>query len=240
MAKNINARDETGHTALFNAVSDESLKRAKKLLAQGADPNIPETNGITPLMDAAESGNLAIVELLLANGADPYLLDMFGDCALDYAGREVNTKIVEMLRSRTDPQQMQLAIAARERALADERERVARLAESWPATETRDVWYASQNGELIGIGLSEDDARQYADPSSGPITCESKREVLCIVTGTLANWGDENHPAPHVSWECPACRETHDTDVRPEETHPTLWFCENGVGDGKFLVRWRD
>ena len=68
MDKGINSRDEVGATRLFEAVSDEDVAEASRLLSLGADPNIPEVNGITPLMDAASGGNSEMVELLLEHG----------------------------------------------------------------------------------------------------------------------------------------------------------------------------
>lgn len=83
--ENINKRDELGVTELFEAVSDNSIELVESLLAQGADPNIPDNNGTTPLMEAASGGNLVMVKLLLGRGAKIDAKDQFGDAAADYA-----------------------------------------------------------------------------------------------------------------------------------------------------------
>jgi len=69
--KNINRRDSSGQTQLYKACREGSLRTVRKLLQQGADPDIADHEGLTPLHVAAHWGETAIVEMLLKNGANP-------------------------------------------------------------------------------------------------------------------------------------------------------------------------
>jgi ankyrin repeat protein len=95
----INDKDVVGATKLYNAVAYDRFKQVKALLAQGADPNIPENNGITPLMNAASRENLAMIKLLLEYGAKADLKDNFGDDAIIYAEKQNCHIAAEYLRS---------------------------------------------------------------------------------------------------------------------------------------------
>ncbi len=58
-------------TPLHRAADHDRLAAAKRLLADGADPNAKDTDGSTPLHVAAGNDSQTVAELLLANGADP-------------------------------------------------------------------------------------------------------------------------------------------------------------------------
>jgi len=83
--QNIDERDEQGFTRLNIAILEGDFEEAERLLATGADPNIPDNNGTTPLMNAASSGNLEFCKRLVASGANSKAEDNFGDTTLDYA-----------------------------------------------------------------------------------------------------------------------------------------------------------
>jgi hypothetical protein len=240
MDENINAQDEIGATRLSWAASDDDVEEARRLLSRGADPNIPEVNGITPLMDAASGGNTEMVEVLLAGGADIHVLDKFGDCAADYARAQGFPGLADMLEGRADPALMDGARCEHELRMAEQERKVAEIVNRLPETREIDVWCISSGGEPLGIADSEDRARaMFEADGDAPLTFDVKRETVGVVEGVLRNWGTDDDPRPHVSWVCPACGETHDTDLEPDESTPALWYCAEGVGKAKFLVRWR-
>lgn len=87
----INAHDDQGNTKLFNSINNINI--VKKLLKNGADPNIQNKNGSTVLEESIIWGIYDIAKLLLENGADPNLnngLSMF------YAMHKHN-KFIELL-----------------------------------------------------------------------------------------------------------------------------------------------
>lgn len=241
MDDDINARDEVGATRLFNAVSDEVVAEVRRLLALGADPNIPDVNGITPLMDAAHGGNLEIAILLMERGANPYLLDNFGDSALAYAQQWKHADVVRFLQRRTDASRLEAAHQPRRQEMAREKREVAEIVRALPETREIDVYYAFVDGELAAIAASEDHARCHLPESDSEqaVSLEIKREIVGIVEGSVQNCRSSDDPRPHVGWECPACREFHISDLYDSEPNPALWFCESGFGEAKFLVRWR-
>jgi ankyrin repeat protein len=54
---------------LYKAVKEGNVEKVKRLLQQGADPNICDAHHLTPLHQAAYWGEKEIVELLLKHGA---------------------------------------------------------------------------------------------------------------------------------------------------------------------------
>jgi ankyrin repeat protein len=95
----VNAKDQSGVTALYKTVVSGSSVIAKMLLDAGADPNVTTRSGTTPLMGAAWTLNRAIVRVLLDHGADVNLHEKDGrtaliDCA---SGADADPEIVEWL-----------------------------------------------------------------------------------------------------------------------------------------------
>jgi len=66
----INKRNKLGETKLYRAVRSGSIKEVKKLLRDGADPDIADAHGLTPLHQAAYWGEYEIIDLLLKAGAN--------------------------------------------------------------------------------------------------------------------------------------------------------------------------
>ena len=66
---NVNARDNTGATALHYGAGQGHLSIVQTLLAHGANPNSQDGLGKTPMMAAAEVGYRDIIEALRAAGA---------------------------------------------------------------------------------------------------------------------------------------------------------------------------
>jgi hypothetical protein len=85
--QNINDQDDEGQTRLYLAVRYGHLDQARILLAEGANPNIPETkDGWTPLIVTIRvTKNIDIIHLLLSYGADPLILSHSGRNAWVYA-----------------------------------------------------------------------------------------------------------------------------------------------------------
>ncbi len=65
----VNKRNKQGETKLYRAVRSGNIKEVKKLLRDGADPDIADAHGLTPLHQAAYWGEGEITALLLKAGA---------------------------------------------------------------------------------------------------------------------------------------------------------------------------
>jgi|SRR5688572_19723620 len=120
MKRDINKRDVVGATQLFEAVSANDVAKVEKLLAAGADPNIPENNGTTPLMEAAGAASAELIKLLICHGASIDCVDNFGDSAADYARNRVGKPGVELLRELTSSE---MALTSDERTSASQTKR---------------------------------------------------------------------------------------------------------------------
>ena len=79
----VNARDNSGYTALHYACRAGHIDIVTLLLANKADPNVRTNSGKdTPLHRAAYQGHETIVAALLSNGADPLMQNADGQTAL--------------------------------------------------------------------------------------------------------------------------------------------------------------
>lgn len=67
---NINKKNPQGETRLYIAAREGNKADVRRLLHEGADPNIPDANGLYPLHQAAYWGETEIVDLLLKAGAN--------------------------------------------------------------------------------------------------------------------------------------------------------------------------
>ncbi|MCP5107370.1 MAG: hypothetical protein GY950_28545 [bacterium] len=65
----INTRDETGKTPLYIAAQKGDLELARRLIAEGADVNMPDSKGISMLYRVTRSGDKKMRELLSAHQA---------------------------------------------------------------------------------------------------------------------------------------------------------------------------
>lgn len=91
----INARNETGNTALLAAVycdfkPETTKKIVTTLINAGADVNAKNKHGRTPLIMASICQNSEIILVLLNAGANPKIKDSDGKTALDYAKENKN------------------------------------------------------------------------------------------------------------------------------------------------------
>jgi ankyrin repeat protein len=83
-----------GMTPLLYAARDGRLASAERLIAAGADIELPDANGIRPLLMAAINNNLDVARLLLAKGADVNADDFWGRtplwAAVEYRNLDMN------------------------------------------------------------------------------------------------------------------------------------------------------
>ncbi len=97
----INKKDGAGDTRLYRAVRAGSFNEVRRLLKEGADPNIKNAKGLSPLHQACYWGETDIVEILLRYNADANAGNGRGWTPLHSAaisgGRKVRKSIIEML-----------------------------------------------------------------------------------------------------------------------------------------------
>lgn len=83
--QNINTWTRRGYTSLHAAVGRGEVRTVKRLLDQGADPNIASHDSDTPLGTAASKGYSVIVSLLIEYGAYPMAANATGATPLHRA-----------------------------------------------------------------------------------------------------------------------------------------------------------
>ena len=86
-----------GWTDLHSAAYEGDVKRVRKLLKKGADPNTQSEDGDTPLHVAVSWGHVDVVKLLLEHGADPNIKNENGWTPLYRAASEGRVDIVKLL-----------------------------------------------------------------------------------------------------------------------------------------------
>ncbi|XP_061648885.1 BRCA1-associated RING domain protein 1 isoform X2 [Phyllopteryx taeniolatus] len=90
-------KNHKGETSLHLAAIKGDLKDVKKLLDQGADPNLKDNAGWTPLHEACNLGHLVVVEALLSRGAFLNTPGYENDSPLHDAVRNGHIAIVKLL-----------------------------------------------------------------------------------------------------------------------------------------------
>jgi ankyrin repeat protein len=95
----LDARDNTGRTALFVAAQTGDPEMVRMVLARRVDVNArSRTPSTTPLVVAVQAGSAEIVRLLLQAGADPNVTDHYGKSPAVYANEANRPDIAELLR----------------------------------------------------------------------------------------------------------------------------------------------
>ena len=95
--KNIDAEDEYGVTALFNAIYANNMNKTQSLITAGANVNHRLKSGGTTLMYAINHHDCSILQLLLDQGADVNAIDKYSATAVFKATVAKNTQAVKML-----------------------------------------------------------------------------------------------------------------------------------------------
>ena len=95
---NVNAKDESGQTALlWVAPARDNPEMIKLLIAKGADVNAKDNQGTNALMIAASQSNPGILAELLAAGADINAQNSEGGTALMAAAFRANLDEIKIL-----------------------------------------------------------------------------------------------------------------------------------------------
>lgn len=93
----VNAKDNTGQTALHRATRCESKSMIRALISSGAEVDEKNDNGKTPWRANIRHSKREILDLLLALGANPNTTGTGGESELYTAAAGGDTKIVEYL-----------------------------------------------------------------------------------------------------------------------------------------------
>src|SRR5574343_1585377 len=89
---------------LLLCAEDGDLVEVKKLLDDGADPNVIDyDNGFTPLMYAVNGNHLDCVKALIKAGADPLITDYEGRTSYDIARTKEAREILNVNANRMMP-----------------------------------------------------------------------------------------------------------------------------------------
>ena len=94
---NIDARDDSGATALLAATHANAVDAARVLIAAGADVNAKDRINDSPYLYAGARGHLDILKLTLKHGADLASLNRYGGTALIPAAERGHVETVQTL-----------------------------------------------------------------------------------------------------------------------------------------------
>ncbi len=94
----VNAKDDSGNTALHIAATSKRTLIIKRLIKAKADVNAKDAEGQTALHIVVQKGSTYCVQALIDGGADISVKNKQGDTALKIAQRKGNKKIVTLLK----------------------------------------------------------------------------------------------------------------------------------------------
>lgn len=97
---NVDARNDTGETAVRLATMNNQTEAVRILLEAGANPNIQTIHGNTPLIWACSEGYIEIVRQLLKHDANPVISNSQGYSPMSWAKEKRHTEIIDMLREK--------------------------------------------------------------------------------------------------------------------------------------------
>lgn len=108
------------------------------------------------------------------------------------------------------------------------------------------VYRAFIDNEFVFIAKSEEEALAgakdsywYDENPNGKCRIVSEDQTLECVQGELHNWSDNDAvPNYHVHWQCPKCKNEHQTDTTNKSPWAEIWFCEKGSLEDIFYVQW--
>jgi uncharacterized protein len=92
-----------GFTPLHIAAFADNAEAARRLLEQGADPNVIARSSfarVTPLGTCAFAGANGVARVLIEHGADPGIAEAEGGTPIDVARANANDKLVALLSGR--------------------------------------------------------------------------------------------------------------------------------------------
>lgn len=96
--KDINYGSAQG-SALTASVFKSNKELTQKLLANGANANLADSNGVTPLIYAVQLQDKDLVKILLEYKANKDLADKQGKTAFEYAIFSKNHEIINLLKN---------------------------------------------------------------------------------------------------------------------------------------------
>jgi len=112
----VDAVDDVGYTACFNAASSDSYETLEFLLNNDADPDKALTDGgSTPCYIASAKGNIKSLELLLSRGANPNKSRPDGHSPCEIAVHNNNIDVLKLLiRYSATPSKQSFAVALKQ------------------------------------------------------------------------------------------------------------------------------
>ena len=135
----VNAKTNTGITALMEAVWMGKANMIRLLLKGGADVNAKADNGTTALMQAAGMGKANKIRLLLKGGADVNARDANdGTTALMQAVMNRETNVIRLLlKGGADVNaKANTGLTARDYATGENKDEVISLLDNWTASHS--------------------------------------------------------------------------------------------------------
>ena len=84
---------------LLHASNHGGIEEVKRLLADGANPNMENNHGETALMFAAAFGHSEVAKILLTAGANPNAVNDIGGTALKFATQDGHTEFAAVLQN---------------------------------------------------------------------------------------------------------------------------------------------
>lgn len=94
---NVNATNNDGATAFYNACWNKNVEMALMLIKAGANVNASDHEGWTPLYDACHNEHVELVDILLRAGANVNAANNEGDRPIMVASKKGNVDLVTTL-----------------------------------------------------------------------------------------------------------------------------------------------